>query len=116
MPAPVIPFSPAWGTSINFTARNVRKKHGLGGVEDKARDGLNSLNSVSRSWSVTVNLAGLSAKNAIETFLKARKGIEPFTVAGRSELYTCEEWSFDWLGVGVWKFTATFEQAFRLGV
>lgn len=116
MPAPVIPFSPAWGTSISFTARSVRKKYGLGGVEDKARDGLNSLNSVSRSWSVNVNLAGLAARNTLDTFLKARNGIEPFAVAGRPELYTCEEWNFTWLGVNAWGFSATFEQVFRLGV
>jgi phage-related protein len=115
MPAPVIPFVPAWGASISFTTRNTRKKYGLGGVEDKGRDGLNSLNSVSRAWSVTANIAGTS-RNTLDAFLKARNGTQPFTVVDRPELFTCADWGFDWLGVGVWKFTATFEQCFRLGV
>ncbi len=113
MPAPVIPFTPAWGTSINFTARNVRKKYGLGGVEDKARDGLNSLNSVSRSWNVQANLTSFLE---VDTFLKARNGIEPFAVSGKPGIYTCTEWNFNWLGVNAWSFSATFEQCFRLGI
>jgi phage-related protein len=110
MPLPVIPLMPTWGNSISFTAANFRNKIGKGGVEGRARDGINS---VSQAWDVAVNVTD---RATVEAFLQARKGIEPFTVQGSAVAYICESWNWTWLGVNGWSFQAKFEQVFRLGV
>jgi len=103
-----IPLVPSWGTQVAFTARNRKTILGKGGVIGRAFDGINTVAAV---WNVSANLTD---RNTVEDFLQARQDVEPFLVYGRREAYTCSDWSWDWLGEGVWKFSGKFEQSFRL--
>jgi phage-related protein len=105
-----IPLIPAWGTQIAFIPRNRKTTFGKGGVIGRAFDGINT---VAASWSVSVSLTD---RNTVEKFLQDRQEVEPFLVDGRTEAYTCADWSWDWVGEGVWKFSGKFEQSFRLKV
>jgi len=105
-----IPLVPSQGTQIAFTARNRKTTLGEGGVIGRAFDGINT---VSASWTVSANLTD---RAIVEEFLQARQNTEPFLVDGRVEAYTCADWSWDWAGEGVWKFSGKFEQSFRLKV
>ena len=115
MTLPIFPNTAKWQNSQSFsTPRKVENAFGLGGIVNRSRYGINPIDDV---WEVSIIVDNYAA---IEAFLQARNGVEPFefryddqTHAGYA--YTCQEWSFSPLQGGEhWEFSAQFERAFRL--
>lgn len=109
---PIIPLVAQWNTPEDYTARPVENKMGMGGISDRARDGLNP---VSANWNVRAVVQNYAE---LDGFLFELAGRQPFRFSydgsqERYKLYICKEWEWGFLGPQVWEFRGSFEQVFR---
>ncbi len=111
MTAPIIPLVASYQNRRSYRTRRVEAVYAKGGANSLHRDGINP---VVHDWDVQTVIRN---KTALDDFLKARKGVEPFEFrwdgTDKTELYKCASWTFTWIGVGVWSFQGRFEQVFR---
>jgi phage-related protein len=82
------------------------------GYEQRVADGINS---IIEDWSLSFTLRTKAEINAIDAFLRARKGVENFdwtTPAGQLKKFVCRKWSVSYFHDGNASLSATFEQDF----
>jgi len=117
MPLPVIPLVKGWNNESNYTASPTAIELAKGGITDRANT---SINPVKRDWSIAAPIRSQAAYSALNAFLRSQRG-RPFQFnydgTPHPELvWCCKEWQFVQAGVSFWRFTAKFEQRYRLGV
>ncbi len=112
MTYPILPLTPAWGSTESFQTDIAKSKYGEAGIELRS---LYSINPISGSWDINVNIRNFQE---VDNFLKLRRG-SPFRlsldggITDDGKFYTCTEWQIQQLGVGIGNFSATVNQVRR---
>lgn len=102
-------FVPTWGSQVNIEAKVFKTPFG-DGYAQSAPAGLNNMMEV---WNLTFTDIQDSVYASIKSFLKAKKGTEPFlwtTPDGDTFTFRCESWSGSPPSYGVRNMTMKFEQ------
>jgi len=111
MPTPVFTAVPDQGASKSVEARVASIKFGDGYSQETA-DGLNN---VVETWSVSFTGKTRTAIQAIDDFIAALKGFQPFewtTPENRTKKFRCKKWAPSYNHDNDCSLNATFEQHF----
>lgn len=103
---------PGYSTPVTrqFTPRKTQFSQGW------IERGVSGINGAVTTWDVKINGLDNTVFQAIDDFLTKRRGVAPFYWSEHggtdAALYTCEEWSFEFIGENAQNFSAQFVQFF----
>lgn len=112
MSAPLFTWTPSYSAQATIKP-NIRKAQFGDGYEQRSANGINT---IKEEWSLAFTRPDAEIKE-IDTFLRARGGVESFdweTPNGEIKRFVCsEEWSIKHVNLGVKELTAKFSQVFE---
>jgi len=112
MTYPIIPLTPTWENSAEEKADIASTRYGDGGVEARTTKGINP---ITTTWDIQVTITNFAD---VDAFLKAQEGT-PFQlsldggVTTDGNLYICQEYQIEQLGLTAATFNGKFQQVRR---
>lgn len=115
MPFLTFPLNGNFEVSQDYSVTTTETSFTEGALRDRVLLELNNSARVFPNFTRTV--VGNTNRTNVQSFLLARRGVEPFEVDffgnNAFDLVVCKRWSWNWLSVNTWLFNGTFEEVFR---